>query len=129
MFLPGWIPDLSLPESVWDFSAPLPLLGWEALRLLPFIYVGSQLLYGLATRTPEQQGNASMKMMMYAMPVMFFFILYNVPSGLLVFWIMSNIFTLIQQIILNKYLARHRAAAAESADPPPVIAPRRKKKR
>ncbi|MDR1142933.1 MAG: membrane protein insertase YidC [Spirochaetaceae bacterium] len=129
MFLPGWIPDLSLPESVYNFQTPLPLLGWESIRLLPFIYVGSQMLYGLATRTPEQQGNPSMKMMMYVMPVMFFFILYNVPSGLLVFWIMSNVFTLIQQIILNKYLAAKRQAVAVDEGPPPVIAPPRRKKR
>jgi YidC/Oxa1 family membrane protein insertase len=129
LFLPGWIPDLSLPESVYDFQSPLPLLGWESIRLLPFIYVGSQMLYGLATRTPEQQGNPSMKMMMYVMPVMFFFILYNVPSGLLVFWIMSNVFTLIQQVILNKYLAAKRQAAVADEGPPPVIAPPRRKKR
>jgi YidC/Oxa1 family membrane protein insertase len=128
MFIPGWIPDLSLPESILDFDAPLPLLGWECLRLLPFIYVGSQLLYGVATKTPEQQGNVSMKMMMYVMPIAFFFILYNVPSGLLVFWIMSNVFTLVQQIILNKYLARKKSAVVED-EPAPVIAPRRKKKR
>jgi YidC/Oxa1 family membrane protein insertase len=129
-FLPGWIPDLSLPESIWNFSAPLPLLGWESLRLLPFLYVGSQLLYGVATKTPEQQGNPSMKMMMYAMPIAFFFILYNVPSGLLVFWIFSNVFTLVQQIILNKYLAGKKAAIATEPETPTVIAPpRRRKKR
>jgi YidC/Oxa1 family membrane protein insertase len=129
MFLPGWIPDLSLPESVWNFGFTLPLLGWESLRLLPFIYVGSQLLYGVATKTPEQQGNPSMKMMMYAMPIAFFFILYNVPSGLLVFWIMSNIFTLVQQIILNKYMAGKRAAVVENEAPTVIAPPRRKKKR
>jgi YidC/Oxa1 family membrane protein insertase len=128
MFLPGWIPDLSLPESVLEFGFPLPLLGWTALRLLPFIYMGSQLLYGIATKTPEQDGNQSMKMMMFAMPIVFFFILYNVPSGLLVFWIMSNLFTLIQQIILNKYMAKKKAAMAVE-NPEPVIAPRRKKRR
>ncbi|MDR0599642.1 MAG: membrane protein insertase YidC [Treponema sp.] len=128
MFLPGWIPDLSLPESVYTFSSSLPILGWDNIRLLPFIYVGSQLIYGFVTQTPEQQGNPSMKMMLYIMPVVFFFILYNVPSGLLVFWIMSNIFTLVQQIILNKYLAQKKAAQI-AAEPEPVIAPRRKKRR
>ncbi|MCL1812267.1 MAG: membrane protein insertase YidC [Treponema sp.] len=128
MFIPGWIPDLSLPESVMQFGTPLPLLGWDSLRLLPFIYVGSQLLYGAATRTPEQQGNPSMKIMLYVMPIMFFFILYNVPSGLLVFWIFSNVFTLIQQVILNKYMAAKKTAAVEE-ERDTVIAPRRKKKR
>ena len=127
MFIPGWIPDLSLPESVLQFGRSLPVLGWDSLRLLPFIYVGSQLLYGVATRTPEQQGNPSMKMMLYVMPIMFFFILYNVPSGLLVFWIFSNVFTLIQQVILNKYMAGKRQAVTEE-EQEPVIAPRRKKK-
>ncbi|MDR0403184.1 MAG: membrane protein insertase YidC [Treponema sp.] len=128
LFIPQWIPDLSLPEAIWTFGSSLPLLGWNSLRLLPFIYLGSQLLYGLVTRTPEQQGNSSMAMMMYVMPIMFFFILYDVPSGLLVFWIFSNLFTLIQQVALNRILAKKRAAAALE-EPEPVIAPRRKKKR
>jgi YidC/Oxa1 family membrane protein insertase len=129
MFIPGWIPDLSLPESIVQFGTTLPLLGWDSLRLLPFVYVGSQLLYGVATRTPEQQGNPSMKMMLYVMPIMFFFILYNVPSGLLVFWIFSNVFTLIQQVLLNKYLASKRPAVVEDETPTVIAPPRRKKKR
>jgi YidC/Oxa1 family membrane protein insertase len=131
MFIPGWIPDLSLPESIMNFDTPVPMLGWEALRLLPFIYVGSQILYGFATRTPEQQSNPTMKMMTYVLPITFFFVLYNVPSGLLIFWIMSNLFTLVQQVILNKYMAKKKAeeAAAAANEPAPIIAPRRKKKR
>jgi YidC/Oxa1 family membrane protein insertase len=129
MFIQGWIPDLSLPESVWNFAPfQLPFLGWSDLRILPFIYVGSQLLYGKITQTPDQKGNAQMKMMLYVMPIMFFFILYNVPSGLLVYWIMSNILTLIQQLTINKYLAKKKAAMATETDREPVIAPRKKRK-
>ncbi|MDR1567035.1 MAG: membrane protein insertase YidC [Treponema sp.] len=129
MFIPGWIPDLSLPESVYHFSNfSLPVLGWTDLRLLPFVYVGSQLLYGKVTQTPDQQGNAQMKIMLYAMPIVFFFILYDVPSGLLLYWIMSNILTMVQQVSINKYLARKKAAAAE-LEPKPVIAPQKKKKK
>jgi YidC/Oxa1 family membrane protein insertase len=128
MFIPGWIPDLSLPETVWSFApASLPILGWSDLRLLPFIYVASQLLYGKVTQTPDQQGNSQMKIMLYAMPVIFFFVLYDMPSGLAVYWIMSNLLTLVQQLVLNKYLKKRRAAAA--AQPAPVIAPRKKRKR
>ena len=123
-FIPGWIPDLSLPEAIYNFpdNFRLPLLGWNALRLLPFIYVGSQLLYGKVTQTPDQQGNKQMKMMLYAMPVIFFFVLYDVPSGLLIYWIMSNLLTMVQQLGLNKYMAKKKAAAAVS-EPKPVIAP------
>ncbi|MDR0624413.1 MAG: membrane protein insertase YidC [Treponema sp.] len=129
MFIPRWIPDLSLPEAVYTFSTfRIPILGWNAIRALPFIYVGSQLLYGRVTQTPDQQGNAQMKMMLYVMPIMFFFILYDVPSGLLIYWIFSNVLTMVQQVAINKYLAPKRAAQA-AAQAGPVIAPRRKKKK
>jgi YidC/Oxa1 family membrane protein insertase len=126
-FIPRWIPDLSLPESVWNFpdGFRLPLLGWTALRLLPFIYVGSQLLYGKVTQTPDQQSNTQMKMMLYVMPVVFFFILYDVPSGLLIYWIFSNVLTMVQQLAINKYIAKKRMAQAAME---PVIAPKKKKK-
>ena len=130
MFIPGWIPDLSVPEAIYNFPNDfrLPYLGWSALRLLPFIYVGSQLLYGKVTQTPDQKGNNQMKFMLYAMPVIFFFILYDVPSGLLLYWIMSNVLTMVQQVGINKYLARKKAAMAP-VEPAPVIAPGPKKKK
>ncbi|MDR2807727.1 MAG: membrane protein insertase YidC [Spirochaetaceae bacterium] len=129
MFIPGWIPDLSLPESVWNF-APLqiPLLGWSDIRALPFIYVASQLLYGKITQTPDQQGNAQTKMMLFIMPIVFFFILYDVPSGLLLYWIMSNALSLVQQIIINKYLAQKKAAMPVTFTKPVIAPPKKKRK-
>jgi YidC/Oxa1 family membrane protein insertase len=132
-FIPGWIPDLSLPESIFNFAPiQIPILGWSDIRLLPFIYVGSQLLSGKITQTPDQQSNTQMKMMLYAMPIVFFFILYDVPSGLLLYWIMTNLLSMLQQLFINKYLAQKRAALA-AANPEPVIAsrvaPKRKKKK
>jgi YidC/Oxa1 family membrane protein insertase len=128
MFIPGWIPDLSVPEYVFHFeNFRLPILGSD-IRLLPFIYVGSQLLYGKVTQTPDQQSNTQMKIMLYVMPVVFFFILYDVPSGLLLYWIMSNVLTMVQQLAINKYLAKRRAAIAAEALNKPVIAPKKKRK-
>ncbi|MDR2494863.1 MAG: membrane protein insertase YidC [Spirochaetaceae bacterium] len=128
LFIPGWIPDLSLPESVYNFAPfRVPLLGWTDIRLLPFIYVGSQLLFGKVTQTPDQQGNPQMKMMLYAMPVIFFFILYDVPSGLLLYWIMSNVLSLVQQVTINKYFLARKQTAVTAAEP--VIAPKKKKRR
>jgi YidC/Oxa1 family membrane protein insertase len=82
---------------------------------------------------PGQQSNSQMKMMLYVMPIMFFFILYDVPSGLLIYWIFSNILTLVQQVIINKYII----AKKKQAEPEPVfkkkktkniIAPKKKKR-
>jgi YidC/Oxa1 family membrane protein insertase len=127
MFIPGWIPDLSVPEALLNFpeNFKLPILGWTALRGLPFIYVGSQLLYGKVTQTPGQQTNNQMKFMLYVMPLVFFFILYNVPSGLLIYWIFSNILTLVQQVIINKYILAKKELVEEKQ---PVIARGKRKK-
>jgi len=128
-FIPGWIPDLSVPEHIVQFeNFRVPILGWTALRALPFIYVGSQLLYGKVTQMPGQQSNAQMKMMLFVMPIVFFFILYDVPSGLLIYWIFSNILTLVQQLIINKFIIAKKAAQAP-VEPEPVIAPGKKKKK
>jgi YidC/Oxa1 family membrane protein insertase len=126
MFIPGWIPDLSKPEG-WEIAFNIPLLG-SHLRLLPFIYVGSQLIYGKVTQVPNQQSTTQMKFMLYVMPILFFFILYNVPSGLLLYWIFSNVLTLVQQIIINKYILPKQKAADAAKTQASVIAPKKKKR-
>jgi len=105
MFIPGWIPDLSQGDSLMLLPFTVPFLGWTDLRVLPVIYVISQLLFGKVTQTPtSSQQNASMKMMMYGMPIFFFFIFYNAPAGLLIYWTFSNILTLGQQLVINKMM-------------------------
>ena len=134
-FIPGWIPDLSLPEYIVQFTNfKMPIFGWTALRALPFIYVGSQLLYGKVTQMPGQQSNTQMKMMLFVMPIVFFFILYDVPSGLLIYWICSNLLTLVQQLIINKYIIKKKAALAQAElaaqkTQEPKIAPGKKNKK
>ncbi|MFW5827941.1 MAG: YidC/Oxa1 family membrane protein insertase, partial [Alkalispirochaeta sp.] len=46
--------------------------------------------------------NSQMKFMQYGLPIMFFFILCNMPSGLLVYWIFSNILTVGQQYVISQ---------------------------
>ncbi len=102
-FIPGWIDDLSSGDSVYTLGFNIPFLGNE-IRLLPIIYLASQLLYGKITGTGSGGGvnNIQMKIMMYGMPIIFFFIFYNFPSGLILYWTASNIFQMIQQVIINQ---------------------------
>jgi YidC/Oxa1 family membrane protein insertase len=103
VFIQGWITDLSAPESILNFgSFTVPFLGWNDLRLLPILFVGSQLLSSKLMQNPAAgQSNSQMKFMQYGMPIMFFFILYNMPSGLLVYWIFSNVLTVGQQYFIS----------------------------
>jgi len=104
VFIPGWINDLSAPESILNFgNFTLPILGWNDLRLLPILYLGTQLLMSKFTQAPSGGGQSAMqtKMLTLGMPIMFFFILYDMPSGLLIYWTFSNILTAAQQAYIS----------------------------
>jgi YidC/Oxa1 family membrane protein insertase len=116
MFIPGWIPDLSQPESIYHLPFTIPLLGWTDIRLLPILYVASQFVTMKLTQAPGQGNNTQMKFMLYGMPIIFFFILYNVPSGLTFYWIMSNILSMVQQLIINKAMAKKKAALIDEME-------------
>ncbi len=102
-FIPGWITDLSAPDSILNFGDfTLPMLGWNDLRLLPVIFVLTQIVASRFMQNPAAGSNSQMKMMMYVLPVVFFFVLYNLPSGLLVYLIFSNILMAAENIIVKK---------------------------
>jgi YidC/Oxa1 family membrane protein insertase len=103
MFIPGWIPDLSAPEAIFTFGFAIPLVGWTALRALPLLMVASQLISSKFTQpsSAPQQGGAQAKLMMYALPVVFLFILYDMPSGLVLYWTVQNILSTAQQMYIN----------------------------
>lgn len=96
-----WITDLSMPDAIYQFNFTIPLLNTSSLNILPIIMVISQVISGFFTTTPTA-GNKQAKMMMWMMPLMFFFFFYNVSSGLVLYWTAMNIFSLIQQLIVNQ---------------------------
>lgn len=115
-FIPHWIEDLSSGDSIYVFKFNIPFFG-NHLRILPLIYLASQLLFGKITNMGGAAGaagpsQAQMKMMMYGMPILFFVLFYNAPSGLLLYWTVSNIFQMIQQVIINKAMKSKKAEIA-----------------
>jgi YidC/Oxa1 family membrane protein insertase len=114
MFIPGWIPDLSRPDLVAMLPFSLPFLGNE-LHLLPIFYTVSMIFSMKITQSSSsaatgQQG--MMKMMTYGMPIMFFFVLYNAPSGLILYWSVMNAISIVQQVHTNR-----KKAAEDDTEP------------
>ena len=120
-FIPGWISDLSAGDSLYTLKKSIPFFG-NQIRILPFIYLGIQLLSGkitggmAGTGTPATaQTQTQMKMMMYGMPILFFFMFYNASSGLLLYWTSSTIFQIIQQLIINTMMQKKRDEMTKTA--------------
>lgn len=95
----GWIKDLSEPDQFFLMPFSLPILG-NQVNILPLIMIGTmvwqQKLTPQASVTPEQ------KMMTNIMPIMFGFIFYGLPSGLVIYWIVNNILTIAHQLLIHK---------------------------
>jgi YidC/Oxa1 family membrane protein insertase len=79
-----------------------------ALIVLILLYVGSQVastLVATATADPNQ------RRLMLLLPVVFVVILYRYPAGLLVYWITTNLWTIVQQYLIKRRIGPPPAPA------------------
>ena len=80
--------------------------GWPVwgILLLPVISAAAQLVMSIITmRTNSTEGAGSAKTMMYLMPLMTLWMGYMLPAALCIYWIANTVFSLIQEVTLNKY--------------------------
>ncbi len=106
-----WARDLSLPDSILDLGFSIPLYG-DHIALFPILMGGA--VYLQQKITPTTQTNEQMKIMMYIFPVMMLLFFNNLPSGLGLYYLMFNVFSIAQTYYINK---------TSSADDLPEIAP------
>ena len=81
----AWIHDLSAPDHVATIYG-LPI------RVLPLIMAGTGFVQQRLTPTPPQQATT-----MYLMNFFMLFIFYGLPSGLVFYWTVMNLYTALQQ--------------------------------
>ncbi|MGL1889569.1 MAG: membrane protein insertase YidC [Reichenbachiella sp.] len=95
----GWITDLSLPDIIYS-GIQIPLVMPYGLGILPFIMAISSYFQSKQTMTDPNQ-----KAMIYMMPAMMFFFSNQMPSGLVLYWTISNVFGILQHWFLNRKTA------------------------
>lgn len=90
--------DLGLPERTLLFGLSIPVL---ALIVALTTYVQTKLTMPPSTN-PNDQAAATGKMMGIYMPIMLFFFSLNYASGLAVYFIASNVLSIIQYAMMGK---------------------------
>ncbi|MCL2026403.1 MAG: YidC/Oxa1 family insertase periplasmic-domain containing protein, partial [Leptospirales bacterium] len=90
-----WMQDLSMPDTVATIS------GFN-INILPVVMTVSTFLQTRISTIDTGQSKQQ-KMFMMAMPVLFIFIFWAMPSGLVLYWIMQNILQISHQLIVNKF--------------------------
>lgn len=123
----------------------------SVLVILIVLYVGSQLISSLLMMTAATDRNQ--KIIFLALPFVFVAFIWNFPAGLLVYWITTNLFTMVQQQTIRRLIPKVEpiedppddeskpkkrgslspapagAAAASGASKAPPPPPRQKRKR
>lgn len=111
-----WIDDLSLPDSLFTFSANLPIVG-NQFNLLPVLFVVINIIQ--MRMTPSAGADPAMeqqqKIMQTVFPLVFFFIFYSMPAALVMYFVVSGFWTLTEHRFIRKRLENRLEAAEQNA--------------
>jgi YidC/Oxa1 family membrane protein insertase len=91
-----WIPELGKPDPYY---------------ILFVLYIVTQMISTELTMTPST--DPQQKWIMRAMPIFFVFILFRFPSGLFLYWVTTNLWTIGQQLIIRRTMHVELTPVAE----------------
>lgn len=143
-FLPPWIKDLSKPDSIYDLGTQIPLLGSSHISLLPLLYFVLQYIQMSLQPKPNDPQQAQQQKIMKIMPLMFVFIFYSMPAGLVLYFTVSALCGVAENWYMRKAVlpklglggtpaateaAANSAAAGKGAAQIPSEAGKKKRKR
>ncbi len=111
-----WADDLSAPDAVIHFPFSIPLYG-DHIAVYPILMAIS--IYIQQRITPQQSGAMAdqMKIMTYIFPIMMLLFFNNLPAGLGLYYLMFNVFGLIQQVYTNMTLPKPAAKPVQAVSP------------
>lgn len=126
----GWFAELGSDfiEKVAGFDYTLfgldmgliPTFAWNWLLLVPILSGLTSLAVSVISMKmnpagqQQQQGNM-MKIMMYMMPLMSVFFTFSLPVGVGIYWIVSNVLSGVQSVLLHKLYSPEKYKAEYQA--------------
>ncbi|MBU1007049.1 MAG: membrane protein insertase YidC, partial [Candidatus Omnitrophica bacterium] len=98
-----WIKDLSMPDAAFALPFNMPFLG-NTINLLPILMIGAMIIQQkLSSASTGAAPTEQQKIMTAVMPVMFGFIFYSLPSGLVLYWLTNTLIqSSLQYFIVRK---------------------------
>jgi YidC/Oxa1 family membrane protein insertase len=92
-----WIQDLSAPDPFY---------------VLPVVMGASQYIQ---QKMMPATGDAAQRRIMMLMPFFFTFLFLKFASGLVLYWLTTNVLTIVQQVITNKFLGDSNSSGAKAS--------------
>ncbi|MEW6262492.1 MAG: membrane protein insertase YidC [Thermodesulfobacteriota bacterium] len=95
-----WIKDLSAPDRLWHFGFHVPFMDDPAGIPVLTLFMGVSML--IQQKLSPSPGDPTQAKIMMMLPIFFTVIFINFPSGLVLYWLVNNILSIGQQILINK---------------------------
>lgn len=95
-FIPGWIDDLSRPDTIATLPFSIPFYGAD-LNVLPILMAVSMIIQQKMTMKDPKQ-----KALVYLMPIFLLFLFNQFPSGLNLYYTLFNVLTIFQQKLIER---------------------------
>jgi YidC/Oxa1 family membrane protein insertase len=109
-----WANDLSTYDAIWAFK-PI-LFGIDHISLFTVLMTITSLANAFITPQPAQQDNPAMKYMPYFFPIMLLFMFNNFPAALTYYYLLFNLFSIIQTYLIKKIYFNEDKLREEIAD-------------
>ncbi|MDZ7816619.1 MAG: membrane protein insertase YidC [Planctomycetota bacterium] len=100
-----WISDLANPERLQlGFTLPLGFTELTTINILPILMTAIWFVQQSLTPKPSDPNQQATQKIMKFMPLIFFFIFYTFPSGLVLYWLVRNITNIAETLWIKRGL-------------------------
>jgi len=99
----GWINDLSAPDRLFQFGFSIPFM--EPPHGIPVLTIVMGATMFLQQKMSPPPGDPTQAKLMMFMPLIFTVIFINFSAGLVLYWLINNIFSIAQQYYIQKKYA------------------------
>jgi YidC/Oxa1 family membrane protein insertase len=104
-----WSSDLSTYDSIANLPFTIPFYG-SHISLFTILMTLSSVAYAyFNNQVSTIQG--PMKSLQYVMPIMFMFILNNLPAGLTYYYFVANVVSIAQQLVIRRFVDEDKIKA------------------
>ncbi|MDR2835494.1 MAG: membrane protein insertase YidC [Bacteroidales bacterium] len=113
-----WATDLSSYDSIFEWTTNIPLITsfyGNHISLFTLLMAVSMIISTIMTQSnqPSNQSMPGMKMMTYLMPVMMIIWFNNYSAGLSYYYLLANIITILQTLIIRKFFVKEKDILAQ----------------
>ncbi|MBX2887165.1 MAG: membrane protein insertase YidC [Ferruginibacter sp.] len=108
-----WAKDLAVFDSIYQIPFSIPFYGNHVSLFTLTAVITSLIISVYSMSQMQDNSNPMMKYLPYFFPILLLGVFNNLPAALTWYYTVSNVITLIMQVIIQKYIINHEKILAQ----------------